>query len=91
MTDRDVVMAMTEKSFDPGSAKVQALRQLITVAYEEFQEAHLAYERALSIASDPPNSIDIVALQQAGREYARAVAKHAHVVMEWLAMLDRSR
>jgi hypothetical protein len=93
------MMVMTEESpfsdqvikFDPGSPKVQALRQSMSVAYEEFQEAHLAYEHALSIAGDPPTSTGVIALRQAGRDYARAVARHSHVVMDWLAMVDRSR
>jgi hypothetical protein len=77
--------------FDPGNPKAQALRQSLSVAYEEFQKAHLAYERALSIPGSPPNPTDMTALQQAGRDYARAVARHSEVVMAWLAMVDRSR
>jgi hypothetical protein len=77
--------------FDPGSPKVQALRQSMFVAYEEFQKAHVAYEHALSVTGNSPNSADIIALQQAGRDYAGAVAKHSQVVMAWLAMVDRSR
>jgi hypothetical protein len=99
MVGGNTVMAMTEKSprgdpvikFDPGSPKIQALRQLMSVAYEEFQKAHVAYEHALSIAGNPPSATDIIALQQAGRDYAKAVAKHSHAVMEWLAFVDRSR
>lgn len=77
--------------FDPGSPKVEALRQSMSVAYEEFQKAHLAYEHALSNVSDPPRPRDIFALQEAGRVYAGAVARHAVVVMDLLAMVDRSR
>ena len=77
--------------FDPSSPKVRDLRQLMCVAYEEFHQAHLAYERALSIPSDPPYPIDIITLQEVGRDYARAVARHSQVVMAWLAMVDRSR
>jgi hypothetical protein len=99
MVGGNTVMAMTEKSprgdpvikFEPGSPKVQALRQLMSVAYEEFHQAHLAYEHALSLAGDPPNPADITALQVAGRDYARAVAKHSQVVMAWLAMVATSR
>ena len=37
--------------FDPSSPKVRDLRQLMSVAYEEFHQAHVAYEHALSIPS----------------------------------------
>ena len=77
--------------FDPGSPKVRDLRQLMSVAYEEFHQAHVAYEHALSVAGNPPNPTDINALQQAGRDYARTVAKHSQVVMAWLAMVNTSR
>ena len=63
----------------------------MSVAYEEFHQAHVAYEHALSIAGNPPHSTDVIALQQAGRDYAGAVAKHSQVVMAWLAMVDTSR
>jgi len=76
--------------FDPDSPRAQAYRRSMSAAYEEFQKAHLAYENALSLA-DPLNSASIVALRQAGREYAKAVVRHSHVVMEWLAMVDRIR
>jgi hypothetical protein len=76
--------------FDPGSPKVRDLRQLMSVAYEDFHHAHLAYEHALSIAG-PQNCTDIIALQEAGRDYARAVVRHSQVVMAWLAMVDTSR
>jgi hypothetical protein len=77
--------------FDPGNATVQDLRQSLSDAYEELQEAHRAYEQALSIEGHPLNSSDIIALQQAGRDYAKAVVRYSHVVMDWLAMVDRSR
>jgi hypothetical protein len=77
--------------FDPGNPKVHALRQSLSDAYGELQEAHLTYERALSIADSPPNSINIVALQQAGKAYAKAVVRYSHAVMAWLAMVDMSR
>jgi hypothetical protein len=77
--------------FDFSNPKVQALRELMSDAQEELQKAHLAYERALSIAADPLNSIDIIALQQAGRKYAEAVVRHSNVIMEWLALVERSR
>ena len=77
--------------FDPGSPKVRALRQLMSVAHEEFHQAHVAYEHALSLAGNPPNPTDMMTLQAAGRDYARAVAKHSQVVMAWLAMVDTSR
>jgi hypothetical protein len=77
--------------FDPGSSKVKALRQLMSVAYEDFQKAHIAYEHALSIAGNPRHFTDMTALQQVGRDYARALTKHSQVVMAWLAMVDTSR
>lgn len=39
--------------FDPGSPEARDLRQLMSVAYEEFHQAHIAYEHTLSIAGDP--------------------------------------
>jgi hypothetical protein len=77
--------------FDPADPKVRDLRQLMSVAYEEFHQAHVAYEHALCIAGDPPTSTDVIALRQAGRDYARAVARYSQVVMAWLAMVDTSR
>ena len=69
----------------------QARRQEVSDAHQELLQAHLAYERALSIAADPLNSTAIIALQQVGRKYAEAVVRHSHVVMEWLALVERSR
>ena len=77
--------------FDPKNPKVRDLRQLVSEAYEEFHQAHIAYEHALSMAGDPPNSSDMNSLQRAGREYAKAVTRHSHLVMTWLAMVDRSK
>lgn len=77
--------------FDPGSPRVRDLRQLMCVAYEDFHQAHLAYEHAFSLAGNPPNPTDMTNLQQSGRDYARAVARHSDVVMAWLAMVDTSR
>jgi hypothetical protein len=96
MIEQNTVMTMLRNApggdkFDPGSPKLKALRQSMSDAYEEFQKAHLAYEHALSVAGKPPNPTDIIALQQAGRDYAQAVAKHSSVVMAWLAMVDTSR
>ena len=79
------------EKFDPSSPKVRDLRQQMSVAYGEFHQAHLAYEQALMAGGNPPNPADIAALQQAGRDYARAVAKHSEAVMAWLAMVDRIR
>jgi hypothetical protein len=69
----------------------QARRQEVSDAHREFLEAHLAYERALSIAPDPLDSTSIIALQQAGRKYAEVILRHSHLVMEWLALVERSR
>ena len=77
--------------FDPANPKVRDLRQLMSVAYEDFQKAHVSYEHALSTAGGPPSSTHIIILQEAGRDYARAVARHSDVVMAWLAMVDMSR
>jgi hypothetical protein len=73
------------------SLMIQALRQTMSDAHQEFLQAHLAYERALSIAADSFDSTDIIPLQQAGRKYAEAVVRHSNVVMEWLALVERSR
>ena len=96
MIEQNTTMTMAKGSpggdkFDPTNPKVQTLRQLMSVAYEEFHQAHVAYEQALSLAGNPPNPADIAALQHAGREYARAVAKHSEAVIAWLAMVDRIR
>jgi hypothetical protein len=77
--------------FDPNNPKAQALYQSMSDAYEVFQKAHAAYEHALSVTGAAPNPTDIIALQQAGRDYARAVGRHSQVVMAWLAMVDMSR
>lgn len=71
--------------------RAQALRESMSDTYEELEKTHRAYEQALSRAGNPLTSTDIIALRQAGREYAEAAAKHTGVVMAWLAMVDVSR
>jgi hypothetical protein len=82
---------MNPLKFEFNNPKVQALRELMSDAHEELQKGHLDYDRALSIATDPFDSTNVIPLQQAGRKYAEAVLHHSHVVMEWLALVERSR
>ena len=86
-------MAAPEESpqFDLSDRKVQDLRQLSVGGIRRVQQAHLAYEHALSIAGNLPSANDLIALQRAWRDYAPALSRHSHVLMAWLAMVDRSR
>jgi hypothetical protein len=78
--------------FDLHSSVVQAFFKTMSDAREEFEKAHLRYKYALSVAADtgPLNFDGKLALQQSGREYAKAVVQWSNAVMAWLAFVDRS-
>jgi len=69
---------------------LQVLHQAMSAAYEEFEEARLRDERAFADMGSTPNSEGIVALQNAGRDYADAIVRHSNAVMAWLAFIDRT-